>query len=109
MQCNSFILSYRGFTIWIRITGSVTRASTAWSAAYQLCLKNVALHQYVEAASLHGSAKAAAARAVRCAKIDIDRRLEEGISLRPGRHSVVTERVSSAWLLRLAESRHRKT
>ncbi|MES2323634.1 MAG: hypothetical protein V4633_15335 [Pseudomonadota bacterium] len=108
MQCNSSILSYRGFTIWIRTTGSVTRALKTWSAAYQLCLNNVALHQYVEVACLHSSAKAAAAKAVRFAKIDIDTRLEVGISLRAGRHSAVTERVSSVWLLRLAESRHRK-
>ena len=107
MQCNSSIL-YRGFTIWIRITGSVTRALKTWSAVYQLCLNNVALHQYVEVACLHSSAKAAAAKAVRFAKIDIDTRLEVGISLRAGRHSAVRERVSPVWLLRLAESRHRK-
>ena len=108
MQCNSSMLSYRGFTIWIRTTGSGTRALKTWSAEYQLCLNNVALHQYVEAACLHCSAKAATAKAVRSAKIDIDTRLEVGVSLRAGRHSAVTERVSSVWLLRLAESRHRK-
>lgn len=109
MHCNSFLLTYRGYTIWIRTTGCVSGAETAWSAAYQLCLHNVALHQYVDAAGLQRSAKAAAARAERFAKIDIDRRMESSTPSAPGQRAFAPGKVSHSWLLRLNESRQRKS
>lgn len=108
MQCDSFIQSYRGYTIWVRITGILARSSTTWNAAYQLCLNNVPLHQYIDAAGMHRSAKAAAAKALRFAKIDIDTRLAGGNALHVSAPSPASGRISSAWLLRLAESRQRK-
>lgn len=105
MQCNGFMLSYRGYTIWIRTTGCVSPSSTAWSAEYQLGLNKVALHQYIEAAGQHGTERAAAAAAVRLAKTEIDGRMEGGTS---SGLAAPAERVSPAWLMRLAESRQRK-
>lgn len=108
MHSDSFIQSYRGYTIWVRVTGFLARSSMTWSAAYQLCLTNVPLHQYIDAAGKRRSAKAAAARALRVAKIDIDTRLER-VAATPGKSSAsAAGRVSPAWLLRLAESRWRK-
>lgn len=106
MHCNEFMLSYRGYSIWIRTTGCDAGDATVWSAAWQLGLNKLALHQYIDAAGQHRSERTAAARAVRCAKIDIDRRLKEGDQPTP--HPVAAGKISAAWLMRLAESRQRK-
>lgn len=108
MHCDSLIQSYRGYTIWVRITGFLARSSMTWNAAYQLCLHNVPLHQYVDAAGKQRSAKAAAATALRLAKIDIDSRLAAGRAMDVQPIARQAGRISPAWLLRLAESRQRK-